>query len=167
MKFSKSACAAIVAFGLAGCADTMDRVSQMSWLEVGGALGGTMVGGYVGSQFGGGFGQTLFMTTGVLVGGSFGYAAARSLGVSDQVHYDTTVRQALRTSSDGDVVRWTNPKTGRRGIVRTVSTYRHSTGQQCRTYRASVVFDDGVFSGGGTACQMADGTWAKFHDKFS
>ena len=167
MKLSKSVFAAIAALNLSACADTMDRVSQMSWLEVGGTLGGAMVGGLVGSQFGGGLGQTLFMTTGVLVGGSSGYTAARSLAGSDQAHYETSVRQALHTSPDGDVVRWANPETGRSGIVRTVSTYQHANGQQCRAYRASVVFDDGVFSGGGTACQMADGMWVKFGDEFS
>lgn len=167
MKFTKSIYAAALAIGLGGCAQTMDRVSEMNWLEVGGTIGGAVVGGWVGSQFGGGFGQTLMMTSGVLIGGSTGFAATRSLTGSDQAHYDTTVRHALRSSADGEVVRWTNPETGRNGIFRAVSTYQRPDGQQCRTYRASVVFDDGVFSGGGTACQLANGSWAKFHDEFS
>ena len=167
MKVTKSIMAGLITVGLGGCADTMTRVQDMNWLEIGGTLGGAVVGGYVGSQFGGGFGQTLFMTAGVLMGGSSGYTAARNLDQSDQARYDSTVRQALAQSRDGEVVHWQNPKTGRTGIFRAVNTYQRSNGQSCRQYRASVVFDDGIFSGGGIACQMANGSWVKLRDEFS
>ena len=167
MKVTKSIMAGLVAVNLGGCTDTMNRAQDMSWLEIGGTLGGAVVGGYVGSQLGGGFGQTLFMTAGVLMGGSSGYTATRNLGYSEQVQYDGTVRQALAQNRDGEVVHWQNPETGNTGIFRAVNTYQHSNGQYCRQYRASVVFDDGVFSGGGVACQLANGSWAKFHDEFS
>mgnify|MGYP002847841700 FL=1 len=163
----KSIIAAVFALGLGGCADTQSRMQSMSWLEIGGTLGGAVMGGYVGSQLGGGFGQTLFMTAGVLMGGSSGYTATRNLGYSDQSQYDSTVRQALAQAEDGEVVHWQNPETGLTGIFRAVNTHQHSNGQYCREYRASVAFDDGIFSGGGVACQMVDGTWAKFHDEFS
>jgi len=167
MKLTKTLMAGAIAASLTGCADTVNRVSEMSWLEIGGTLGGAVVGGYVGSQFGGGFGQTIFMAAGVMAGGSAGYTAARTLGPGDQVHYDTTVRQALNASADGQVVRWSNPDTGRSGIFRSVASYQRGNGQTCRNYRSSVVFDDGVFSGGGTACQQANGSWIKLHDEFS
>ncbi len=167
MKLSKPLIAGAFALALGGCADTMERASQMSWVEVGGTLGGAVVGGYAGSYFGGGFAKTVFMATGVLVGGSAGYTAARTLGPSDQAHYDTTVRQALNVSADGHVVRWANPETGRSGIFRSVASYKRGDGQTCRKYRSSVVFDEGVYSGGGTACQQANGNWIKLHDEFS
>ena len=60
MKVTKSIMAGLVAVGLGGCADTMNRVQDMSWLEIGGTLGGAVVGGYAGSQLGGGFGRRPF-----------------------------------------------------------------------------------------------------------
>lgn len=167
MTMRKSLMAGAMILALGGCAESMERVQQMSWLELGGTLGGAMLGGYTGAQFGGGFGQTIFMATGVLVGGTAGYTASRVLGARDQAHYDNTVRQALSASGDGEVVRWSNPETGRSGIFRSVASYQDGKGQTCRKYRSSVVFDDGVFSGGGTACQQADGHWIKLHDEFS
>ena len=129
MKATRSIMAGLVAVGLGGCADTINRAQDMSWLEIGGTLGGAVVGGYVGSQLGGGFGQTLFMTGGVLMGGSSGYTATRNLGYSDQAQYDSTVRQALAQNRDGEVVHWQNPETGHTGIFRAVNTYQHSNGQ--------------------------------------
>ncbi|MEK9722580.1 MAG: RT0821/Lpp0805 family surface protein [Rhodospirillaceae bacterium] len=167
MKLSKTLIAGVVAVGLSGCAQVQDRVQQMSWLEMGGTLGGAAAGGYIGAQFGGGLAQTMFIATGVLVGGSVGYNASRMLDGSDQASYESTVRQALNESADGQVVRWNNPETGRTGIFRPVASYRRADGQTCRKYRSSVVFDDGVFSGGGTACQLANGSWIKLHDEFS
>ena len=167
MKLKNNAIAIVIAVGLGGCADTMSRVQNISWLEIGGTISGAVVGGYVGSQFGGGFGQTLYMTAGVLAGGASGYETARHLGHSDQEQYSSTVQQALAKARDGEVVHWKNPETGRTGIFRAVNSYQRSDGQPCRQYRASVVFDDGVFSGGGVACQMANGHWIKFHDEFS
>lgn len=167
MMMRKPLMAGAMVLSLGGCADSMNRLSQMNWLELGGTLGGAALGGYTGAQFGGGFGQTMFIAAGVLAGGSAGYAAARTLGPGDQAHYDTTVRQALNGSVDGELVRWSNPDTGRSGIFRSVASYQDGKGQTCRKYRSSVVFDDGVFSGGGTACQQADGRWIKLHDEFS
>jgi len=167
MKTMKMIMAGAVAVSFAGCADTMDRVQNMNWLEIGGTLGGAALGGYTGAQFGGGLGQTAYITAGVLVGGAAGYAGARMLDASDQAHYDNTVRHALNTSTDGQISRWQNPETGRTGIFRPLASYQRANGQRCRKYRSSVVFDDGVFSGGGTACQQADGRWLKLHDEFS
>ena len=75
------------------------------------------MGGYVGSQLGGGFGQTLFMTAGVLMGGSSGYTATRNLGYSDQSQHDSTCVK-LAQAEDGEVVHWQNPDTGLTGIFR-------------------------------------------------
>ena len=167
MNITQSIMVSLVALALGGCANTMNRVQDMTWLEIGGTLGGAVIGGYTGSQLGGGFGQTLFSTAGVLLGGSSGYTATRNLGRSDQAKYNSTVQQALAQSRDGEIVNWQNPETGRTGIFRAVNTYQRSNGQSCRKYRASVVFGDGIFSSGGVACQMANGSWFKFHDEFS
>jgi len=152
---------------LGACGNNINKIQNIALLELGGTLGGAMVGGYVGSQLGGGFGQLLYMSTGLLIGGSAGYSASRQLVASDQSHYETSIKSALNTSPDGSIFHWNNPETGRTGIFRAVNTYHHSNGKKCRKYRASVVFDDGVFSAGGIACQMTNGTWTKFYDDFS
>ena len=106
MKITKSIMVSLVALGLGGCANTVNRVQNLTWLEIGGTLGGAVIGGYAGSQLGGRFGQTLFMTAGVLLGGSSGYTASRNLSRSDQARYSNTVQQALAQSRDGEVVNW-------------------------------------------------------------
>ncbi|MDD9878344.1 MAG: RT0821/Lpp0805 family surface protein [Magnetovibrio sp.] len=159
--------AAAVAISVSGCAESVQQVKSMNWAELGGTLGGAALGGYTGAQFGGGLANTIFIASGVFVGGAAGYIGARMLDPSDQAAYDRTVRQALNEAPDGRVVRWQNPQTGRSGIFRSVASYTRSGGQVCRQYRSSVVFDDGVFNGGGTACQQADGRWMKLHDEFS
>ena len=167
MKMTKWLLVGNLTIFLGACGNNINKVQDITWLELGGTLGGAMVGGYVGSQLGGGFGQILYMSTGVLIGGSAGYSAARQLNPSDQSHYESSVKTALDTSPDGKVLRWDNPETGRTGIFRAVNTYHQSNGQKCRKYRTSVVFNDGVFSAGGIACQMVNGTWTKFYDEFS
>ena len=167
MKYPKCIFSGIIAIALSGCGNSSNRLDHVTWLEIGGTLGGAMVGGYTGSQFGGGFGKLLYMTAGTLFGGSVGYSASRILELSDQSRYQSTVQRALSNSADGEIIRWNNPETGREGIFRAVNTYRNPKGQQCRKYRASVVFSDGVYSGGGVACEIGDGTWLKYFDEFS
>ena len=169
MRTMKSLIAGALILSVSGCSnfdEVRDRVQDMNWLEVAGTIGGAAVGGYAGAQFGGGFGQTLFISTGVLLGGAAGYEGARQLSQSDRMAYNNTVRSALDTAPDGKITRWQNPETGRSGIFRSVASYTRQNGARCRQYRSSVVFDDGVFTGKGTACQQADGQWLKYHDEF-
>jgi len=162
----KSLIAGSMIFAATGCAEVGDRAQNMNWLEIAGTIGGAAAGGYVGAQFGGGFGQTLFITSGVLMGGAAGYVGARQLSAGDRVEYNRTVKHALNAAPDGKIVRWNNAETGRSGIFRSVASYKRQNGSLCRQYRSSVVFDDGVFTGNGTACQQANGQWLKLHDEF-
>lgn len=167
MRIYKSIIAGALALSVTGCTETMDRFGNVSMVELAATLGGAAAGGYVGAQFGGGFAKTAFIATGVMVGGSAGYAASRFLEQSDQAQHDSSARLALNTKPDGDVVRWQNPETGNSGIFRSVASFKSGNGQLCRQYRSSVVMKDGVFSGSGTACQQADGNWLKLHEEFS
>ncbi len=167
MKVTKFLLISIIAFGLNGCSNNLNRLNEMTVFELSGTLGGALIGGYAGAQLGGGFGQILYMTSGVLVGGSTGYSVSRNLGSSDQAFYSSAVHKALADSADGEVIRWNNPETGRKGIFRAVNTYRMPNGQSCRQYRASVVFTEGVYSGGGVACKISNGRWFKSIDEFS
>ena len=167
MRIMKALCVATLGLSVAGCAESVQKVKSMNWAEVVGTLGGAAIGGFAGAQFGGGVGQSAFTAAGVLIGGTAGFVGARMLAPSDQAEYERTVQHALNEAPDGHVVRWRNPETGRSGIFRSVASYQRDSGQRCRQYRSSVVFDDGVFNGGGTACLQADGRWLKLHDEFS
>ena len=166
MNIQKFLIGTICALTLTSCTQTAERMKSATWAEVAGTLGGAAIGGYTGAQFGGGFAQTIFTATGALFGGSSGYMISRTLGPLDLTLYENTVQTALASPKIGKIHRWNNPKTGRSGIFRTVASHNRSDGSRCRQYRSSVVFDDGVASAGGAACQQPDGRWLAFNDVF-
>ena len=156
----------ICALGVSGCAQTMDRVKTMSWMEIAGTLGGAAIGGYTGAQFGGGLGQTMFTAAGIMVGGGAGYVGARMMSQRDQAMHQETTKKVLAAATPGTPQHWNNPESGHSGMVRTVGAFRRQDGAQCQQYRASVVFPDGVASGNGTACMQADGQWLAMNESF-
>ena len=157
---------AFCAITLTSCTQTVEQMKSATWAEVAGTLGGVAIGGYTGAQFGGGFAQTIFTATGVLFGGGTGYMISRTLGPLDLTLYENTVQAALASPKNGEVHRWSNPKSGHSGIFRTIKSYHRPDGFTCRQYRSSVVFDDGVASAGGSACQQPDGRWLAYNDVF-
>ena len=166
MKIQRILIGALCALALSGCTRAVEQMKSATWAEVVGTLGGAALGGAAGAQFGGGLGQTIFMATGALVGGGVGYSAARTLGPMDLAIYEKTAQKAFASAPNGEVHSWSNPETGRSGIFRTVASYQRPDGSQCRQYRSSVVFDDGVASAGGSACQQSNGTWLAYNDVF-
>ncbi len=166
MKIQKFLIAAVCAFTLTSCTQTFEHAKSASWADVVGTLGGAAIGGYAGAQFGGGFAQTIFTATGVLFGSASGYMMSRRLGALDLTLYENTVQTALKSPKNGKIHRWSNPNTGRSGIFRTITSYHRPDGSKCRQYRSSVVFDDGVASAGGAACQQPDGRWLALNDAF-
>jgi len=165
-KSRKTLMSAVCILALSGCAQSMETAKSMTWAEMAGTLGGAAIGGYVGAQFGGGLGQTIFTAMGVLAGGGAGYAGARMMSERDMALYNQTANNALANNATGQVHRWSNPESGRSGIFRTTASYRRADGSECKQYRSSVVFDDGVASAGGDACQQSDGTWLAYNDSF-
>ena len=143
----------VLILALGGCAN-----AQMNREEMLGTAAGAALGGSVGFQFGGGMlMNSLFTTAGTLVGGGAGYLTTRAL-----------MGSARRSQAFlGGVVEWRNPETGNSGIFRATHSYRNGQGQQCRQYRSTVAFTDGVRSGGGIACQQANGSWKVVADDFS
>ena len=153
----------VLILALGGCAN-----AQMNREEMLGTAAGAALGGIVGFQFGGGMlMNSLFTTAGTLVGGGAGYLTTRALMGSDRRAYDDTTQKGLASAGDGQVVEWRNPETGNSGIFRATHSYRNGQGQQCRQYRSTVAFTDGVRSGGGIACQQANGSWKVVADDFS
>ena len=151
---------------LLGCTKTVEKVKSTTWAEVAGTLGGAALGGYTGAQLGGGIAQTLFTATGALVGGGTGYNVIRQLGPIDLTLYEKTAQAALTSTKTREIHRWNNPKSGRSGMFRTIQSYQRADGSDCRIYRSSVVFDDGVASTGGSACQQENGRWLALNDNF-
>lgn len=166
MRMGKFLMGATCALAISGCAQNSDNMRTMNMMEIAGTLGGAALGGYVGAQFGGGVAQTIFTAAGVMAGGGAGYVGARIMSQQDQALHQQTTHKALASNQSGVLHRWSNPESGRSGMVRTVNSFRRADGVQCRQYRASVVFDNGVSSGNGSACQQADGQWLAFNDSF-
>ncbi len=167
MKVRKMIIGAVCALAVSGCAQTTDRIRSMNWMEVAGTLGGAAIGGYAGAQFGGGLAQTMFTATSVMVGGGIGYIGARMMSQRDQALHNETTHKALASNSPGTPYHWNNPESGHSGMVRTMASYRRSDGTTCQQYRASVVFEDGVASGNGSACMQANGQWLAMNDSFN
>lgn len=165
-KSRKMLMSTVCILALSGCAQSMETAKSMTWAEMAGTLGGAAIGGYVGAQFGGGLGQTIFTAMGVLAGGGAGYAGARMMSQRDMALYNQAANNALANNATGQVHRWSNPESGRSGIFRTTASYRRADGSECKQYRSSVVFDDGVASAGGDACLQSDGTWLAYNDSF-
>ena len=146
----------LLALSVGGCA------RNITMTEVIGTAGGAAIGGFVGSQFGGGLIRTLFTATGTLAGGVSGYVYARQLIKSDMALYENTAKKGLVNADDGQVLSWLNPETGRSGIFRPTRSFVSAQGQNCRTFRTTISFDDGFESGDGTACETASGKWLIF-----
>ena len=166
MKIQKFLIGTVCAFALTSCTQTFEHAKSASWADVVGTLGGAAIGGYAGAQFGGGFAQTVFIATGALFGSGSGYMMSRRLGALDLTLYENTAQTALSSANNGQIHRWSNPDTGHSGIFRTITSYDRPDGSKCRQYRSSVVFDDGVASAGGAACQQPDGRWRALNDAF-
>lgn len=150
----KIAAAAILLVTLSACEDS--RINRP--LIVGAALG-AVAGGFIGVQFDAGIGaENAFAAAGALGGAAVG-AAAVKLFESDILALQDAATRTVAEASDGQVVDWQNPDTGREGIVRPSERYEIADGTVCRDFRAAIVFDAIVRSGGGTACQQADGMW--------
>ena len=161
MKLAK----AIVLSGLlvtGGCGSNLKLDSQTAgWI---GAGAGMLVGGWAGGQLGGGSGALIATGLGAIAGGSIGYEAGRTLLVADHDVYERAIFNALGKSQRQ--TSWQNAKSGTSGYVSTQQAYRDGGGRDCRTYRATVAFNDEVISGDGAACLNNDGNWALVADAF-
>ena len=150
-----------------GCYQNINQ-NQRDVLSIAGLAAGAAAGGYAGSFFGGtNVMNILFTGGGAAAGALTAYAINRRLEVADKVAYERTMEDAVATGAAGEVFNWKNPKTGHGGFVRPTSDYVDSNGRTCRRFRTGIAFDDGVASGGGTACMRSDGSWKLLVDELS
>ncbi len=70
------------------------------------------------------------------------------------------VKQTLEFERTGTDLRWSNPETGSRGVIRVERTYYRDANTPCRDYIRTTKRAGGEeFTTRGTGCRMSDGRW--------
>ncbi len=136
----------IASFALSGCASLNN--------EDAGVLAGGVIGGLVGSRFGGGAGQVIAAGAGTLVGAYLGGRIGKTMDKQDQMH----MQKVLETSKTGQVVRWTNPDSGNRYIVKPTKTF-YKKNLPCRQFSTTAYIEGKKEIIYGKACRDSHGKW--------
>lgn len=105
-KIAIGAFSAIALFGLAGCANEMNKatVGQASGMAT-----GAVVGGAIGKYFGGRPGMIAGAIIGTSIAGMIGYEIGRSLDEKDRVVAHQRMALGLSQGKSGQAHTWTNP----------------------------------------------------------
>lgn len=140
--------AGLLTLAVAGCQTPPDK--QQTGAVLGGVLGGVL-----GSNVGGGRGQTAAIIAGTLIGAIIGGEVGKYMDQTDQLK----AQQALENNKVNQVASWHNPDTGRDVAVTPTSTYKNTTGQNCREYTTVVTVDGKKQTAYGEACRQSDGSW--------
>ena len=70
------------------------------------------------------------------------------------------VKQTLEFERTGTDLKWSNPETGSRGVIRVERTYYRDPKTPCRDYIRTTKRPDGAeTTTRGTGCRMSDGRW--------
>jgi surface antigen len=69
------------------------------------------------------------------------------------------VTQALERQVSGAAFEWRNPRSGSRGAVTPVRTFRNADGQWCREYIETATIGERDESWRGIACRDTAGAW--------
>lgn len=136
----------ITTFALSGCASLNN--------EDAGVLAGGVIGGLVGSRFGGGAGQVIAAGAGTLVGAYLGGRIGKTMDQQDQAQ----MQKVLETSKTGQVVRWTNPDSGNRYIVKPTKTF-YNQNRPCRQFSTTAYIEGKKEIIHGKACRDPRGQW--------
>ncbi|MCK5720446.1 MAG: glycine zipper 2TM domain-containing protein [Thiomargarita sp.] len=147
-------CAAVT-MSLGACQATMPSNETI------GAVGGGAAGAIIGSRFGGGSGQHISIAVGTLLGVFAGSAIGSSMEQTDV----TRTQQVLNTTPPGEPVAWTNANTQTQYTVTPISTFKNTSGQDCRTYNTVAVIDQKRETLQGEACRQLDGNWKAIDQK--
>ncbi len=78
----------------------------------------------------------------------------------EAVAEEKAVAVALDPRADGAVVRWSDPKTGRRGSVVATGAAFVSQDKLCRQFSKSVETGAGTARFAGSACRIGAGSWS-------
>ena len=81
------------------------------------------------------------------------------LPVSDQALATRTVQNTLETALSGTTRLWRNQRTGSKGKVQPLRTFRIRTGHYCREYEETIETQRGPVWQRAIACRDAGGSW--------
>jgi surface antigen len=81
------------------------------------------------------------------------------LRAQDQKMLAEAVTQALERQVSGAALEWRNPRSGSRGAVTPVRTFRNADGQWCREYIETATIGERDESWRGIACRDTAGAW--------
>jgi len=146
---------ALLAFTLAGCAQTMQTIENNPKATLGGAVGAAS-GGLIAAAAGGG---TAGIIGGVLLGGLLGGAVGNALDQRDKRMAMEAAQRSFENSQTGTATTWRNPDSGHSGSITPTRTYQTGSGQYCREYQQTITVGGEAQQSYGTACRQPDGTW--------
>jgi len=146
---------AFTSIALTGCQSTMENNPKQTI----GTLLGAGLGGLIGAGIGSGKGQLAAVAIGVLAGTYFGSEIGKSLDAADKAYMDKSANKGLEYSRTGTKTAWKNPDSGNSGTFMPTSTYRASTGENCRKFESTIYVDGKQETATGQACRQDDGTW--------
>jgi surface antigen len=153
-RLARPALAALLALGLAGCADSGYGPKQTV-----GAVAGAAGGGLLGAQFGHGPGQLAATAAGTVLGALLGGTIGKSLDQNDKLYASRAEYHALEYAPSGTQTSWQNPDSGNSGAITPMRTYETTSGEYCREFQQQAAIGGQVQEVYGTACRQPDGQW--------
>jgi len=139
---------------LAGCQNMQDNPKQTM-----GTILGAGTGAFFGSQIGSGRGQMVGIAVGTLAGAMLGSEIGKSLDNADKAMSQRTAQASLETNRTGQTSSWRNPDSGNSGTYTPTSTYRSTSGQDCREFEQTITVEGRTERAMGRACRQPNGTW--------
>jgi surface antigen len=124
-----------------------------------GTILGAGTGALIGSQIGSGRGQMVGIAVGTLAGAMLGSEIGKSLDNADKAMSQRTAQASLETNRTGQTSSWRNPDSGNSGTYTPTSTYRSTSGQDCREFEQTITVEGRTERAMGRACRQPNGTW--------
>jgi surface antigen len=125
-----------------------------------GVIAGALIGGLLGNTAVSGNGRTGATVAGIIVGGALGASLTRSLDCEDRSYSYKAYYDGFNGGRANQDYAWTNPKNGRRGVVRIGDYYNDPDGFRCTTFSQTIYIAGRPQEGRGRACQQPGGSWA-------
>jgi len=151
---AKLALTGACALSLAACApyDPLGPgPAQLTGTVVGGVAGGVL-----GNSVGRGAGRAFATLGGIAVGALVGSHLGHLLDERDR---DAAHDAAQTAFESGKPQRWSNGRSGHRGVIEAQPPFIDADGRTCRRFRHTVWVDDEKEVVRGQACRLYDGSW--------
>jgi surface antigen len=125
-----------------------------------GVIAGALIGGLLGNTVASGNARTGATVAGVIFGGALGAGLTRNLDCEDRSYAYKAYSDGFNSGRPNQAYEWRNPRSGRRGVIRTGAYYNDPDGFRCSTFSQTIYVGGRTEEGRGRACQQPDGTWA-------